>query len=127
MLAAVYGRTRGWSLLRLIDGGTGWISPADSGSSVSAERLALSADGIYDWDWTLASEPGGQQRTAVPRDPRRKWIGYLVERELVAGSVPVFATPDRSSPPVAEWDPAGDMRLAYVRPDGTIRAPRSLV
>ena len=117
LLAAVYGRAGRWSLLRLIDGRTAWIAPQDSARFVSVESLALRADGMRGWDWTLAPEPGSAQRTAVPHDPRRKWIGYLVEREPLNGSVPIFSTPDRNATQLAVWGSTTHIVLASVRPD----------
>jgi len=122
LVASVYGRTERWSLLRLIDGRTGWIAPADSGKFVSAERLALRSDGMSDWDWTLAPAPGSTERRPVPRDPRRTWIGSLVRPGATDGSIPVFATPDRNAASIATWgDPNSDIDLVSINVDGTER------
>lgn len=121
MLAAVYSRHDRWSLLRMIDNRTGWISPADSGRFVSVERLALRSDGISGWDWTLAPEPGSPERKPVPRDPRRAWIGCLVSPGSRTGSIPLFERPDRNVAPIASWDETGNTSLVSIYMDGTER------
>ena len=106
LVANVYGRSNRWSLLRLIDGRTGWLRPEDAGKFVSLERLVTRGDNYLspDWDRTLARAPGEAARFPVPHDPRRSWIGYLEPLQKPDGTVTVFAAPDRSQPQRVTYD-----------------------
>jgi hypothetical protein len=123
LLAAVYERSSGWSRLRLIDGRTAWLAPADSGKFVSFERLAMRSDGMSgDWGWAFSSNAGGADRKPVAHDPRRRWIGYLVPGARAPMTTPVFASPDRTRLPIGHAGSGERPHLAMVDTGGNAPA-----
>lgn len=77
--ALVYGRERGWSLVKTTDGVTGWLAPGDSGEFHSFEALIESGLTYLtdDWDGFVSSSPGGGDRARVPGNPDRAVVGYI--------------------------------------------------
>lgn len=80
--ALVYGRDGEWSLLRTRDGTTGWIAPDEGGrfhplEELLGEGLTYLTDA---WDGGLRPAPGSPDEVAVPRDPRRRIVGYVEPR-----------------------------------------------
>ena len=69
LLASVYGRLSGWSLLRLIDGRLGWLAPEDSGKFMSLERMMTKLEATYlpsDWNRRLFVDPASPETVEVP-------------------------------------------------------------
>jgi hypothetical protein len=102
--AIVFGRERGWNLLRTGAGVAGWLAPSDAGEFHSLESL-LRRDLTYltdAWDGRVAAAPGAATRTRLPSDPRKRMIGYIV-------SVPARAP--QASQPQDNWI------LVFQRPD----------
>jgi hypothetical protein len=77
--ALVYGRERGWSLVKTTEDAAGWLAPGDSGAFHSLEAL-LEGGLTYltdDWDGFISASPGGVDRMRVPGDPDRAAVGYI--------------------------------------------------
>lgn len=123
LLAAVYGRNGGWSLLRLVDGRLGWLAPDDAGKFMSLERL-VRLDGTYvtpAWDRRLFTAPGSSGSVEVPHDPRRSWVGYLVEGKRTIEPDPLYDSPDLSKAPVARLIEDRHLTVETVNPVGVAR------
>jgi hypothetical protein len=88
-------------------------------SSVSCSAVTFMAD----WDGKLGGFPGALERTAVPRDPRRAWVGYLSGPFDPRGQISLFEAPDPRSVPARTLTPDGIHELAVVRPRGGPNAP----
>src|SRR5262249_8713210 len=62
--AAVYARSNHWSLIRLVDGRTGWLAPSDAGKFARLERVLMRNNSSVTyaeagWRRRLFTAPGG--------------------------------------------------------------------
>lgn len=116
--ARVFGRSEGWSLLRTLDGATGWAEPIDGARFHPLEDRLL--DGLTyltpAFDGFLARTPGGEERVAIPPDPRRVVLGTLEAR---TSRTLVILEPGEDPDGVRQRFRGGSYRLSSPRPDGT--------
>ena len=77
--ALVFGRERGWYLVKTADAATGWLAPADSGPIHSLESLIENGlTCLTDaWDGFLSTAPGAGDRVLPPADPNRAVVGFV--------------------------------------------------